>query len=228
MSRRSSLTHRAYDIIGWAWAWALFSGTMYLYRLARLWYYLERKLLLVLPRHQLLFLKAMAVKLLGVHSSRYDALSYCWGSHSSQDAPSLELSIEGMGERRTIAFAITQNLHSALRQLRLEHRTRTLWIDYICINQIDIEERGQQVALMGEIFEAVGSVCIWLGDSSPQIEEDCEMIRAISQHYKGGNRSMLVEASEAHKHLHTDPGSPESQQRLSFDRIFQKPWFSRV
>ncbi|KAI7780418.1 hypothetical protein LA080_016037 [Diaporthe eres] len=141
-------------------------------RLARLWYYLERKLLLALPRHKLLFLKAMAVKLLGVHSSRYDALSYCWGSHSSQDPPSLELSIEGMGERRTIAFAITPNLHAALRQLRLEHRTRTLWIDYICINQIDIEEHGQQVALMGEIFESAGSVCIWLGDSSPQIEED--------------------------------------------------------
>jgi hypothetical protein len=50
---------------------------------------------------------------------------------------------------------ITGNCHAALRRLRaaqeeLDHSP--LWIDAICINQIDNAEKATQITLMGEIY----------------------------------------------------------------------------
>jgi len=40
-----------------------------------------------------------------------------------------------------------------------------LWIDAICINQKDGEEKLQQVAMMGAIYEKCSHCTIWLGES---------------------------------------------------------------
>lgn len=63
--------------------------------------------------------------------------------------------------------SVTRSLEAALRHLRFRDRTRTLWVDYICINQSDIEERNRQVASMGLIYEHASSVLIWLGEATP-------------------------------------------------------------
>ena len=69
----------------------------------------------------------------------YSALSYCWGDDRSTHH-SIEIDSHSLG--------VTSHLHSALRQLRKADVPTTLWIDAICINQQDIEERGRQVAIM--------------------------------------------------------------------------------
>lgn len=55
------------------------------------------------------------------------------------------------------------NLHLALHQLRNETSSRVIWADAVCINQSDVEERSEQVALMGEIFRRAYQVVVWLG-----------------------------------------------------------------
>ncbi|CAH0056736.1 unnamed protein product, partial [Clonostachys solani] len=55
------------------------------------------------------------------------------------------------------------NLHLALHQLRYETSSRVVWADAVCINQSDVEERSEQVALMGEIFQKAYQVVVWLG-----------------------------------------------------------------
>lgn len=84
----------------------------------------------------------------------YEALSYTWG-----DPNSLTSSIEFTEE----SLPITTNLDVALRQLRSETDTRTLWIDAVCINQQDNNEKGHQIALMHEIYRKAKSVIMWLG-----------------------------------------------------------------
>lgn len=59
---------------------------------------------------------------------------------------------------------IGSELHDALRRLRLPDRQRLIWIDAICINQADIEERGSQVGIMGEIYSKAEQVLIWVGE----------------------------------------------------------------
>ena len=89
---------------------------------------------------------------LGDHCS-YDALSYAWG-----ESGLTELLLVDNQE-----FKISKNLHTILLHLRYPDRIRTLWIDAICINQQDGIEKGQQVALMGQIYQQAHTVLCWLG-----------------------------------------------------------------
>lgn len=103
------------------------------------------------------------------------ALSYVWGSEVGKvrgDAFAMitctglanvanKLPITCNGEQ----FLVTQNLDSALRHLRDEAKERILWIDAICINQNDDQERGFQVNLMKDIYRMAHAVVIWLGEA---------------------------------------------------------------
>ncbi|KAK1470736.1 heterokaryon incompatibility protein [Colletotrichum cuscutae] len=45
-----------------------------------------------------------------------------------------------------------------------------LWVDAICIDQQESQERCHQVQLMGQIYEAARSVIVWLGTTEPPYE----------------------------------------------------------
>jgi hypothetical protein len=47
---------------------------------------------------------------------------------------------------------VTKNLKYALLQLRIDGKTRVLWIDAICLNQLDLQEQAQQVKIMSSIY----------------------------------------------------------------------------
>jgi len=77
----------------------------------------------------------------------YNALSYVWGDPVYTGN---NLTIDGH------PFSITPNLHSALRHLRQASGGYDcqvpLWVDALCINQGDMDERSQQVAMMRDIY----------------------------------------------------------------------------
>uniref|UniRef100_A0A8H7KEA7 Heterokaryon incompatibility domain-containing protein n=1 Tax=Bionectria ochroleuca TaxID=29856 RepID=A0A8H7KEA7_BIOOC len=84
----------------------------------------------------------------------FEALSYTWGT-SRRDRP---ITCEG-GE-----IFVTRSLDLALRRLRRSTGPpRRLWADSICINQADPDEKGAQVALMGDIYLRAERVLIYLG-----------------------------------------------------------------
>jgi len=43
-----------------------------------------------------------------------------------------------------------------------------LWVDAVCIDQSDVEEKSHQVALMPEIYFTATKVLCWLGTSTPE------------------------------------------------------------
>ncbi|KAJ8132119.1 hypothetical protein O1611_g1501 [Lasiodiplodia mahajangana] len=83
----------------------------------------------------------------------YSALSYVWGS---KIAPT---KIECNGYQ----VEITENLADALRHLRYQSESRHLWVDALCINQQDADEKSHQVALMKDIYAHAQEVDVWLG-----------------------------------------------------------------
>jgi len=85
----------------------------------------------------------------------YEALSYVWGS----EVKNRPLVCNGADMR------ITESLDVALRRLR-GRDSRVLWIDQICINQNNNEERSKQVQIMRDIFSSAQDVNIWLGEDS--------------------------------------------------------------
>jgi hypothetical protein len=92
---------------------------------------------------------------------RYEALSYTWGDQRSQ-------SIIDLNGR---PFPTRENLEAALRQLRLKDKPRTLWIDALCIDQINVEERNDQVSRMRDIYKGASKVLVFLGSAA----EDSDM-----------------------------------------------------
>ena len=91
----------------------------------------------------------------------YEALSYVWGD------PVLPQVLHLDGGR---THAITTNLFNCLVSLRKVDMTRVLWVDAVCINQENLQEKEQQIALMGKIYKNATRAVIWLGQppSTPE------------------------------------------------------------
>ncbi|KAF2472960.1 HET-domain-containing protein, partial [Lindgomyces ingoldianus] len=83
----------------------------------------------------------------------YRALSYTWGD------PKDTLPITLNGHR----FEVTRNLKRALQRLRTLGTEVSIWIDAICINQVDMDERMHQVQLMRVIYQNPEEVIVYLG-----------------------------------------------------------------
>ncbi|KAF7868722.1 uncharacterized protein EAF02_009458 [Botrytis sinoallii] len=100
----------------------------------------------------------------------YTALSYIWGSPYH----------EARGYVNGFSMGLTPNQHSALVHLRQKTEPRILWIDQICINQRNIEEKIYQTALMGRIYSQAQEVIAWLGESEKDSESIASEAKAMS------------------------------------------------
>ena len=98
---------------------------------------------------------------------QYVALSYTWG------APTRQAAERGMTNQRRFPITcngqelhVTENLLHFLRRIaRDEFGTRPhYWIDSICIDQDNFQERNDQVLMMPIIYANAEVVCIWLGE----------------------------------------------------------------
>ena len=112
-------------------------------------------------------------------SADYEALSYSWAMNADGDATlNHSLSIDGQTK------LITQNLFEGLLRLRADAwpSPRRLWVDVVCINQSDVEERSQQVAQMGAVYKCARRTVVWLGEGETA-QEDLNMLQ-IAECYK--------------------------------------------
>lgn len=91
------------------------------------------------------------------HAPSYTAVSYTWGI----DNPTETIQLNGR------PFRVRPNLWSCLYYLILEakkgNRWTHLWVDAICIDQTNDQERNAQVRLMDEIYRNASCVSVWLG-----------------------------------------------------------------
>ncbi|KAM5361669.1 hypothetical protein ACJZ2D_012946 [Fusarium nematophilum] len=93
----------------------------------------------------------------------YIALSYCWNDriYSSGDGEAsifledLDAIPKGYHHGRPLPrkpLSLTPNLIRALRAIREDVVYKKIWVDQICINQADVDERSSQVAFMNRIY----------------------------------------------------------------------------
>ncbi|KAI8629525.1 heterokaryon incompatibility protein-domain-containing protein [Xylariaceae sp. FL1651] len=92
---------------------------------------------------------------------KFYALSYVWGDTLATK----QIMINGK------PFAVTNNLYEALHHFRqlshLGYLNHYFWIDAICINQDDLDERSREVLRMNDIYHLCFQVIIWLGPNGP-------------------------------------------------------------
>lgn len=91
-------------------------------------------------------------------SFEYEAVSYTWGTATETQAIYIY--------RDTRELHVRHNCYNALWRLRRTYGYLWLWIDAICINQNDLEERFCQVRIMDKIYERASTVLVVLSEPS--------------------------------------------------------------
>ncbi|KAI1332147.1 HET-domain-containing protein [Xylariaceae sp. FL0255] len=97
-------------------------------------------------------------------SQAYSALSYNWGDLRNGK----NLIVDD------VTVQVSENLMLALKRL-WEMNRRLIWVDWLCINQRDNEEKSGQVRMMDTIFAKAELVYAWLGSES----HDSDMAMAV-------------------------------------------------
>ncbi|PMD17916.1 hypothetical protein NA56DRAFT_648340 [Hyaloscypha hepaticicola] len=154
---------------------------------------------------------------------QFEALSYAWGSAENL----IDIFIGSSG---CYTLTVTQNLAEALPYLRLEDRSRTLWIDAICVNQSDMAERTSQVKRMADIFSKATRVVVWLGpaseDSSMAIaffNTICSKVTIDWQTYSFQSTSAGTWWADV-----SIPKSLDQAQSNSISSLLSRSWFERL
>lgn len=130
----------------------------------------------------------------------YEALSYCWGNATRSKSITCN----------NTPFAITENLYSALRTLRAsDDSSQYIWIDAMCINQLDMEERSRQVQNMLLIYRRAKRVIGWLGQAHPNTRDLLSVL--------GSSPKLRTRRLEHY---------PDMLRAL--DDLYTRPWFTRM
>lgn len=152
----------------------------------------------------------------------FNALSYVWGATTPRKA----ITVNG------VPTTVTANLELALRTLRDRPPSVNLprvvidtpiWIDALCINQDDLEERGQQVSIMDVIYGAARLVLIFLGKGDPQTDWAIE--RLSDAEFQRGMHDLGVNNLANARRL------TEDQIRVMYilaHNVIRRPWWSRM
>ncbi|KAK0622520.1 heterokaryon incompatibility protein-domain-containing protein [Immersiella caudata] len=99
----------------------------------------------------------------------YDAISYTWADDSGDREKNKTIRL---GHELLI---VTTSCQLALRRARL-HQMQKIWIDAVCINQDDNNERTHQVRLMAQIYANARSVLVYIGEESATSSETINLL----------------------------------------------------
>ncbi|KAM0426030.1 hypothetical protein ACHAPT_008661 [Fusarium lateritium] len=164
---------------------------------------------------------------------KFWALSYVWGSR--EDPPFIR--VNGS------SFRVTRNLYDALHEYRRQFlgqdadtNNSFIWIDAICIDQNNQNEKAIQVPRMSEIYGRCEHVLAWLGpvgdderDGVRELAERLEQFETPTNPLSDNNFSD-VQINSFRESGYADSEAAEQVKRLrqTLTSIGRRPWFRRV
>ncbi|TVY82211.1 Heterokaryon incompatibility protein 6 OR allele [Lachnellula suecica] len=162
---------------------------------------------------------------------RYEALSYTWGDNDICELAQVQIEGSHTIDETFATLGLRSNLASALRCLRHRNEIRILWIDAICINQEDIEERNEQVKRMTDIYTLARRVIAWLGMESNNSKHAFATLQHVGQQLKATKSGRIIAAPNA-----TEPQLWRNDHIPSFNQptwqalidFVEREWFYRI
>ncbi|KGQ02954.1 Heterokaryon incompatibility protein 6, OR allele [Beauveria bassiana D1-5] len=149
---------------------------------------------------------------------KYQALSYVWGPRGQHD-PSVLID--------NCPFQISTSLFQAFLKLTIGASPVTLWVDQICINQLDNAEKQQQVRLMSRVYQQADQVICWLGVQENNSDIAFKLLRILNLSdgmYEAYND--LVAGGYARSPA--DLFRPSNTLGKAVALLFQRSWFERL
>lgn len=157
----------------------------------------------------------------------YHAISYSWGKLKG----TVPIYVSGR------LLEVPKSTENVLRSL---HRcsggiSAAVWIDSICIDQENVQEKGKQVAMMDLIFKHAATVHVWLGPSDNSTAAAISSIHAITeerlQGETGGARWLANFATKMGTHVlerYIELPLPNGCNWSALVRFFSSEWFTRL
>ena len=115
-----------------------------------------------------------------------------------------------------------------------------MWIDQICINQDDAQERSEQVMLMGDIYRRCWHCMIWLGPSDPSSEAAFSLLHSLGKTF-AHNQSIPIDDREmadmSHARIRASLATKLGMDMLPIQShpgwaglatLLQRSWFTRL
>ncbi|KAL8356951.1 hypothetical protein RB601_002009 [Gaeumannomyces tritici] len=139
----------------------------------------------------------------------YETVSYTWGGENDDSSPSQPVYVGPCWD----ALFQTKNCHDMLRLLRPRRGVRFLWVDAICINQNDPDERAHQISKMQIIYSNAWRCFLYLGSdivTSVTTRSLCPVRRRLDK---------LATSEEGERLVFPD---------LSLGQVLERRYFSRI
>ncbi len=137
---------------------------------------------------------------------KYAALSYCWGDETITTGILVD----------DVEIPVTVNLENALQHLRKLGVSR-LWVDALCINQTDKQEKGLQIRNMKQIYSKADTTYAWLG------KEEIEGTKAVFAFLMSLQDPHSDTALTPTSHTCISMTSAPSRRRRRRDKLLNRP-----
>ena len=151
------------------------------------------------------------------HPLKYTAISYVWGDPS----PVSQILCNDEGY-----LSLTASATDILTAVVETKAQGYFWIDQLCINQEDNQEKADQVRRMGEIFASANSVIAWLGAPAADSDMAADFVITLFDAMKNlASRSIAITADS----LCQNTGCEHpSIKWLALRNLLSRPWFERL
>jgi hypothetical protein len=146
----------------------------------------------------------------------YQTLSYGCSEDRREDCMNWHIKVDGRG---LSVLGSLQPFFKALRDKDLLLDGTWWWIDSICINQADEEERNQQVKLMRRLYSDCSACVIWLGQAAGHDDDAVDFIQDID---RLGKRNVSDEIRKKYR---------QEEYQLSWSPLLtflSRRWWTRV
>lgn len=156
----------------------------------------------------------------------YHALSYAWGN----DEHVVGVYIDG-----DKVLKVSSNLRSAFRHLRSREESTFLWVDAVCINQHDTNEKSWQVSMMSQFYRKSSKTIIWIG---PEYDDSWKALHICRILARAEEAERTEKVSNPLEDISWDPADKEQAQGTlqptkssiwngAVDTFLWQPWFER-
>jgi hypothetical protein len=147
----------------------------------------------------------------------YTTISYTWGSATRDKS----IILDGH------SYSVTTSVYQILNRIRREDKSLLIWIDSVCINQDDNEEKSKQIMLMKQIYSMASETVAWIGKAGDDSHLAIRSIKKIGQEFGSGDPCWNIAAFGENilTHARSETGI---QEWKAIEKLLSRRWFHRV
>ena len=150
----------------------------------------------------------------------FDAISYSWGSARSSHFIQIRDGLVSVGRNTELAL---RYLHAEARQQ--SDGRRRIWIDAVCINQQNVDERSSQVRIMADIYYKAHQVLAFLGPPQAWTSNAFATLRAVCAHAFSNTAGPMDLHSLFTTVTYDTTRLPPNMDIRSLVEFFESPWY---